>query len=223
MSAAADRTLVKLCGFTDPDQAAHAAESGADFVGVVLWEGSTRAVRDRGLAAAICAATWESRARPVGVFVDASVDQVLDLASYLDLAAVQLHGGESEDAVQRLSGHGLQVWKALQVAPELRTEDLGNEHRAAGAQALLIDGWHPTLPGGTGVRADWTLAAELAQRGPLVLAGGLSADNIAQAIETVRPWAVDASSSLERAPGDKDPQRVEAFLSAAGAWAREAS
>jgi len=219
MSVANGRVLVKLCGFTDPDQAAHAAAAGADFVGVVLWEGSSRAVPDRGRAAAICAATWEARARPVGVFVDAAAETVLDLASYLDLAAVQLHGSESEGTVRKLCSQGFEVWKALRVQPGAGNAELGLSHREAGARALLVDGWHPTLPGGTGHTADWTLAAQLAERGPLVLAGGLGPENIASAIQAVRPWAVDASSSLERAPGDKDPERVEAFLHAARALA----
>jgi len=215
MNAGGERVLVKLCGFTLPEQAAHAATAGADFVGLVLWEGSPRGVGDRERARAICAATREGGGLPVGVFVNAESATVLDLAERLDLAAVQLHGNEPEDTVRRLSARGLQVWKALRIDPNGDGASFGESHRKAGAHALLVDGWHPELPGGTGRSADWTLAARLADDGPLVLAGGLAPDNIATAIDAVRPWAVDASSSLELAPGDKDPERVEAFLRAA--------
>jgi len=205
------RVLIKICGITSPEDGLFAAEAGADAVGFVFWAMSPRRV-DVERAAAI------SRLLPpfvlrVGVFVDASRDEMARAADTVGLDLLQLHGDEPPEAFAGLPRRAL---KAVRVGRGFKAKEaLRYSGQAAG---LLVDtrlAGDTAMPGGTGVPFDWSLVKDLRAQAPfLVLAGGLSAENVASAIEAVRPDAVDVSSGVEAMPGRKDPARVRAFVEA---------
>ncbi len=201
-------TFAKVCGVTTPVVATHAAAAGADFVGVVLVPGTPRFVPpDR--VDAIVHAVHEAGARTVAVTADMPEADLLALP----FDVLQLHGAEPPALVARVTAAGRRVWKALRVGPDF-DPGLAASFTDAGAEAVLLDAWHPTLAGGTGLRTDPDVAAAIARDRRVVLAGGLGPDNVAAAIAAVRPWAVDASSGLESAPGVKDPNLVAAWVAA---------
>jgi phosphoribosylanthranilate isomerase len=208
------RLLVKICGIRSLEDARFAAESGADAVGFVFWYMSPRKV-DPARAAAIARGLPASILR-VGVFVDAPRSEMQRISDEVGLDVLQLHGEEPLEALVDLPRPAL---KAVRVGPRFASEEaLRYASRAVG---VVVDTRLPgetQLPGGTGVPFDWSLVTDLADRvGFLMLAGGLSAENVAQAVRTVRPHAVDVSSGVERMPGRKDPARVKAFVEAARA------
>ncbi len=208
------RLFVKICGITSAEDARSAVEAGADALGFVFWHMSPRKV-DPARAAAIARELPPFVAR-VGVFVDASRDDMARIADRVGLDLLQLHGDEPPEALRDLPRRAI---KAVRVgkgfAPE---ESLRYLPAAAG---LLVDTRLPgetQMPGGTGVPFDWSLVKGLAARVPfLVLAGGLGPGNVAEAIRAVRPQAVDVSSGVEGLPGRKDPAKVRAFVAAARA------
>jgi phosphoribosylanthranilate isomerase len=202
------RILVKICGITSPGDGRLAAEEGADAVGFVFWSGSPRCVDPttaRAIGAVLPPLIWR-----VGVFVDAPRDVLALTAETAGLDLLQLHGEEPPEAFAGLSRRAL---KALRVGVDFSPEMARPyEGRAAG---LLLDTGRAGEPGGTGRRFDWSRAEGLGERvGFLMLAGGLTPENVAEAIAVVRPHAVDVSSGVESAPGRKDPRRVRAFLEA---------
>jgi phosphoribosylanthranilate isomerase len=203
------RTRVKICGVTRPEDAARAAALGADMIGMVFWPRSPRAVtpaRALEIAAAIPAGVQRA-----GVFVDAETLEIADVAAAVPLDIVQVHGGGLVDA------------DAVRPAVIFMLTTLETEASVATAGALpsqvfpLVDAADPVRRGGTGEPADWPRAAQLAATRPIVLAGGLTADNVGDAIRRVRPWAVDVSSGVEERPGLKSAARLEAFLAAVAA------
>lgn len=208
---------VKICGVCRPADAAHAAAMGADYLGVVLAPGGPR-TRDVASAQEI----FEAGQGPgrVAVFVDAPLAVLLEAAERLRLDALQLHGSEPPELAASLRERGLRVWKALRPrsAGELKK---GLERYRDAADAVLLDGFHPGAAGGTGVRFDWdaaaTLRAEVMPPLRLVVAGGLTPANVAGAVARLTPDIVDVSSGVELRPGEKDPERVEAFIAAARA------
>ena len=208
------RLLVKICGIRNLEDARFAAQSGADAVGFVFWYMSPRRV-DPELAAAITAELPESVLR-VGVFVDAPRDEIERVSRQVGLDLLQLHGEEPPEALEGLSRPAL---KAVRVGPRFKAEEALRYSKAA--QGIVVDTRLPgetLMPGGTGVPFDWSLVANLAKQVPfLMLAGGLSPTNVAQAVRAVRPDAVDVSSGVERMPGRKDPERVKAFIEASRA------
>lgn len=202
------RLFVKVCGITSPDDGMAAAEAGADAIGLVFWRESPRAVtleQARAIGAAL-----PSFVVRVGVFVDAGRDEMARVADAAGLDLLQLHGGEPPEALADLPRRAL---KAVRVGDDFAPADaLRYEGRAAG---LLLDTRTPGAPGGTGRAFDWSLARGVRERSRfLLLAGGLTPENVRAAIEAVRPDGVDASSSLEAAPGRKDHGRVRAFVEA---------
>jgi len=206
------RLLVKICGITSTEDAALAVDAGADAVGFVLWPGSPRAVSPE-RAAAIARDIPEPVLR-VGVFVDASAEEMARTADAVGLDLLQLHGEEPPSA---LAGLPRPVLKAVRVGDGFSpSEALGHAVVAAG---ILVDTRLPgeaRVHGGTGVAFDWSLVATLRDRVPfLVLAGGLGPSNVAEAIRAVRPHGVDVSSGVESGPGRKDPEKVRAFVEAA--------
>jgi phosphoribosylanthranilate isomerase len=211
------RVFVKICGIRSVDDARLAVEAGADAVGFVFWPMSPRRV-DVDAAAAI------GRELPpfvlrVGVFVDASVDEMTVAADRAGLDLLQLHGDEPPEA---LAGAPRRVLKAVRVGRRFAVQDaLRYVGHVAG---VLVDTRLPgetALPGGTGVPFDWTLIRGLRDQVPfLMLAGGLSPDNVAEAVRAVRPHAVDVSSGVEAVPGRKDPAKVRAFVKAVRAEER---
>jgi phosphoribosylanthranilate isomerase len=202
---------VKICGVTRPEDAALAARLGADAIGLNFWPRSRRHV-DAASAREIV------RALPplvlaVGVFVDQPLEDVRAIAREVGLGAVQLHGAEGRRDCDALAP--LPVLKAFRCGAG---DDLAGppfvDHLAAyeGAVAGVLLDAAASGYGGTGARCDWALAAEVARRVPVLLAGGLDPENVADAIRAVRPWAVDVASGVERAPGVKDPEKLAAFI-----------
>jgi len=205
------RLFVKICGITSPEDGVAAVEAGADAIGLVFWPESPRAVTPEG-ARAIGEALPPFVVR-VGVFVDATRDEMTRVADAAGLDMLQLHGDEPPEAFAGLPRRAL---KAVRVGDGFAPEDaLRYAGKAAG---VLVDTRLPggtPLPGGTGVPFDWTLVKGLAEQVRfLVLAGGLAPENVAAAIRAVRPHGVDVSSGVESAPGRKDPKRVKALLDA---------
>jgi phosphoribosylanthranilate isomerase len=147
----------------------------------------------------------------VGVFVDEPMDRVREIVTRCGLDYAQLHGRESPGTVATLEDSGISVIKAFRVRSSVSLEEMASYS----ASAYLLDAYVPGVPGGTGRTFDWELAAEAARRYSLLLAGGLTHENVAQAICTVDPWGVDAASGVEAEPGLKDPELVRRFVSAA--------
>jgi phosphoribosylanthranilate isomerase len=207
---------VKVCGVCRPEDAAVIAAAGADYLGVILAPGSRRS---RTVAEADAIFAEAPGCRRVGVFVDAPTEEMLDAARALALDVLQLHGGEGADVIARLrAGFGGVVWKA--VRPRGREEVL--EALTAYGDAvdgLLLDGWSAGAAGGTGARFPWDEVAEVREQIPqrlrLVVAGGLAPENVAEAVVRFSPAVVDVSSGVERAVGEKDPERIRAFVAAA--------
>jgi phosphoribosylanthranilate isomerase len=208
------RLIVKICGITSPEDARAAVEAGADALGFVFWHMSTRKL-EVARAAAIARGLPPFVLR-VGVFVDASRDEMARIADDVGLDLLQLHGDEPPEAIAGLPRRAL---KAVRVGKGFAADEaLRFVGKAAG---LLVDTRLPgetQMPGGTGVAFDWSLVQGLAARVPfLVLAGGLGPGNVAEAIRAVRPHAVDVSSGVEGLPGRKDPAKMKAFVDAARA------
>jgi indole-3-glycerol phosphate synthase/phosphoribosylanthranilate isomerase len=208
---AGTRVFVKVCGITSVDDALVAARAGADAVGLVFWPGSPRRV-DIETARRISAALPPFVLR-VGVFVDAPREELARTSEAVGLDVLQLHGHEPPEA---LAGLPRRVVKAVHVGPGFVADSALRYGRAA--DGILLDTRIPgdkAPPGGTGVAFDWSLAREVREKVSfLMLAGGLTPENVARAVTAVRPDAVDVSSGVESAPGRKDPAKVRAFLDA---------
>jgi phosphoribosylanthranilate isomerase len=192
--------FVKVCGVTRLDDALAAVDAGASAVGFVFWPNSPRFI-DPYRARAI-AAKLPPFVTAVGLFVDQPAGYVNGVASLVRLGAVQLHGDETPEFAASIAAP---VIKALPV------------ERAAGwpeATTLLLDAHDPVKRGGTGRVIDWSAAAAVAANRRVLLAGGLTPENIADAIARVRPFGIDVSSGVERAPGIKDHARIRALFEA---------
>ncbi len=204
-------TRVKVCGITRPEDAELAVELGAWALGFILWPHSPRAA-DPVVAAGIGAAL-RRRTELVGVFVNATLDEVAQAAEALHLSHLQLHGDEGPvycgEAARRT---GAKVIKAVRVAGPADFQDLERFH----TDFHMLDTAARGLRGGTGETWDWALAARRRRKIPVILSGGLNAENVAAGIDAIDPWAVDVSSGVEAAPGIKDPDKLAAFMAAAG-------
>lgn len=194
--------IVKICGITRREDALHAVEHGATALGFVFWPRSARCV-DAVTARRIMRAL-PPEITTVGVFVNQRAADVRAIAAVADVSVIQLHGDESAAYGAALNRT---VWRA--------SADGAVLDAWPGDDPVLLDGGDAVRRGGTGTLADWDTAAGLATRRPLILAGGLDAQNVSAAIAAVRPAGVDVSSGVERAPGIKDPDRVARFLGAA--------
>ncbi|WP_305042449.1 phosphoribosylanthranilate isomerase [Geoalkalibacter sp.] len=198
-----DGVRVKICGLTRLDEALHAVACGADALGFVFYPGSLRCVSPEQAAAIIDA--LPPFVSTVGLFVNEAPRRIAEIAQQCRLDLVQLHGDESPaDCLVP----GRRVIKALRVRDRASLAQAA-EYPVA---ALLLDAWVAGHYGGTGATFNWDLAADQARRAPVVLAGGLTPDNVADAVRRVLPFAVDVSSGVESAPGRKDPGRVAAFI-----------
>jgi len=197
-------TLVKICGITTLADAMVAVEAGADALGFNFYRPSPRYIRPE-KAREIIDRLPESILK-VGVFVNEDVESVARIATEANLSAVQLHGDESPEYCHKLAGQ--------YVVKVFRAGD-GVDVETYGVDAIMLDTKDDLLRGGTGRVFDWSIAQRTNDSTPkLFLAGGLSPENVAEAITTVRPYAVDACSSLEESPGRKDHTRVRAFVKA---------
>jgi phosphoribosylanthranilate isomerase len=197
---------VKVCGNTAVETAMVAIDAGADALGFIMAPDTPRTLtpeRARQIVRAVPADVER-----VGVFVDRPAAEVAEIAAEVGFTAVQLHGKETwEDA----SALDLPVIKGVRLSSVAEALDVAWPP----GQIILVDSHDPGLPGGTGRTFPWEWAGDLAMRYRVIVSGGLSADNVAQAIRLVQPWGVDASSRLESSPGVKDPERVRAFVAAA--------
>jgi phosphoribosylanthranilate isomerase len=210
-------TRVKVCGITRREDAELAVELGAWALGFILWERSPRAAQ--GAVAARIAAELRRRAELVGVFVNATLDEIAHAAEALHLTHVQLHGDEGPafcaEAGRRT---GAKVIKAVRIAGAADFQDLERFH----TDFHLLDAAARGMRGGSGRTWDWGLAARHRSDVPVILSGGLGADNVADGIAAVRPFAVDVASGVESEPGIKDPDKLAAFLAAAAPQPAEA-
>jgi len=199
---------VKVCGLTRVEEAVACAQAGAAAVGCVFYAESPRCVT-AATARAIRSALPPEVAC-VGVFVDEPFEGIMALAAYTGFTAAQLHGSEAPEVVERLRREGLFVIKALFAdrAPGMETASQYS------ASAYLVECGQGALPGGNAHAWEWGRAAALGQRHPLILAGGLTPENAAQAVRAALPDAVDVSSGVEASPGRKDICKVEQFIAA---------
>jgi phosphoribosylanthranilate isomerase len=198
---------IKICGITNLADALLAAELGADALGFIFYPQSPRNVEPEAARAII--AQLPPFVAAVGVFVDEAAATVRDLAARVGLDWVQLHGQESPEYCR---GLGNKMIKGFRIRDEKSLREL-EPYRDA-VQAFLLDTYKPGQVGGTGEVFDWQLAREARKYGRIILAGGLSAENVAQAINIALPDAVDAASGTEARPGKKDPAKLRAFFKA---------
>ena len=195
---------VKICGITTVADALMAARAGADAIGLNFYERSSRVVsvaRARRIVASLPPFVWA-----VGIFVNASATTINRVSREVGLHVVQLHGDEPESLLPRLHRP---IFRALHVGPTRLTTS-----SFPGASALVLDAAQAGYGGG-GRTFDWSRARTIAAKRPVLLAGGLTPDNVAAAIATVRPLGVDVASGVESKPGTKDPRAVAAFVRAA--------
>ena len=203
-------TRVKMCGNTRLDDARQAVEAGADLLGFIFYPKSPRRI-SIGDARAI-SRLLRGRAILVGVFVNEPIEAVESALAEAELDLAQLHGEETLATVAAFGGVAFKAMKRATVAGAS-----AEDYAAAGPTnpswpELLLDADHATLYGGTGQRADEGLAASLARGHRLLLAGGLTPENVAAAIAAVQPWGVDVASGVEAEPGRKDHARVTEFI-----------
>ncbi len=209
---------VKICGITRLEDAEHAVEAGAWGIGMVFWPGSPRAA-PLGEAQVIGAAL-RRRAQLVGVFVNATPDEVVATADAVGLTHVQLHGDEGPSFAELVARRaGVSVIKAARVRAQADVQALDAFRNV---DVHLLDTYRAGTPGGTGETFDWALVRGRRSPLPLLLSGGLTPENVGAAIAQTKPWGVDVSSGVESAPGVKDPAKVEAFLAAVAATAEVA-
>lgn len=200
-------TAIKICGVTQGDQAA-AISPLVDYLGFNLWPRSKRHVTVEQATALGVAARQGGAAKLVGLFVDATRDEIELAIRAVRFDVIQLHGGETAEQAHAIAALGVPVWKALAATPGIAI--------TGWPDAVLLD--TPSIHhGGTGRTFDWSIAVtarETSPKIPVILAGGLDPGNVAGAIAAVTPWAVDTASGVESAPGVKDLDKVRAFVAA---------
>jgi phosphoribosylanthranilate isomerase len=197
---------VKICGVTSVADALGCVEAGADAIGINFYAGSPRFCdlqRAREITDAV-----GSRIEVVGVFVDASREQIDFLRNAVGFGHAQLHGLESPGFLQSLLPR---AYKALRVMGDRAIEEAGRY----GGDRILLDAYVPGVAGGTGACFDWAVAKRIAGQRRVIVAGGLTPDNVAEAITEVAPYGVDTASGVESAPGQKDLVRLRAFVQTA--------
>jgi phosphoribosylanthranilate isomerase len=204
-------TKVKVCGMTNLADAEHAAANGAWAIGLIHHRDSPRYVPP--VVAEEIGAALKRRCEIAGVFVNSTLEEVVDAAERENLTLLQLHGEEGPSfCVEAGRRTGAKVIKAMRVTSAADVQAA----EAFRTDFHLFDAYWHGIHGGTGKRFDWDLVAERRSKVPMILAGGLTASNVAQAIQLIQPLAVDVVSGVEAEPGRKDHAKVEAFLEAAG-------
>ncbi|SIN85880.1 phosphoribosylanthranilate isomerase [Sulfurivirga caldicuralii] len=199
-------TRVKICGITRPEDALAAANAGADAIGLVFYPDSPRAID--------IATAWEILevvppfVTTVGLFVDADPEWIEEILVEVPLDVLQFHGNESPEQCEQFAHPYI---KAIRMRPDTDLSAIAK--RYADAQGLLLDTYRPGVPGGTGEVFDWSLVQQPCDK-PIILAGGLTPDNVADAIAQVQPWAVDVSGGVEKEKGLKDSSKINAFMAA---------
>jgi phosphoribosylanthranilate isomerase len=200
---------IKICGVTTPEDARFAFDAGADAVGLNFVLGSPRRLS---LDQALALVSRVKGAREwIGVFADASLDEMVGAYHQLGLGRVQLHGHEPPSVIEDLLARGIPAYQAVRIG---EPEDALTA-AVYGGDRILVDAKVAGQLGGTGRCVDPTLVSELSRTRRLVLAGGLGPTNVAEAVRLVHPFGVDTASGVESAPGHKDPRKVAAFVEAA--------
>lgn len=197
---------VKICGFTKIDDAVESARLGADAIGLVFYSKSSRFVTDE-QARKICLAL-PGKMKITGVFVDADFKSIMQKVERCGINAVQLHGNEPQELAESLMKEGLVVVKALFLEKKPSFEDAANYN----ASAFLAELGKGLLPGGNALSWDWEKAKKMTGKYPYILAGGLTPENVCQAVSLCLPDAVDVSSGVESAPGIKDIMKIKQFI-----------
>lgn len=203
------RTRAKICGITRVEDIHAAVNAGADAIGLVFFEASPRHV-------SIAQAKDLLQAIPpyvtvVGLFVNASWQEILQVLEHIPLDVLQLHGDESPEQCAEIARRtGRRWYKAIQVKADENIVEQIQSYQQLGASAVLLDAWHPELKGGTGLQFDWSTFPK--SQLPLILAGGLRPDNVAEAIALTQAYAVDVSGGVESAKGIKDQQLIQQFM-----------
>jgi phosphoribosylanthranilate isomerase len=198
---------IKICGLTLPDQARACADLGADAIGLVFFEKSPRNVTPE--QAAAISAELPPEVAAAGVFVDPDRETLINIVRRCALDVVQLHGCESPEFVSDI--HAILQVPVIKVLFATRSPGF-EDAKAYGASGYLVECGRGPLPGGNAMAWDWAAAQTVGRDFPLILAGGLAPDNVAEAIGACLPDAVDASSSLEAGPGVKDLEKVARFI-----------
>lgn len=230
-------TKIKICGIKTVTDALAAMDAGADLIGFNFYPKSPRFIERQACAEITSVLKREyPQVRLVGVFVNSSVEEVKDTLQICALDLAQLHGDETPEMLNRLNG---KAFKAIRLSasesfetsvyPFLNSvaksvsvresatesvEDIRCPFQQSALPALLVDASVKGVYGGSGVTADWNSAAELAKKYPLLLAGGLTPENVAEAIRRVKPWGVDVASGVESTPGEKDAGKMKEFVNA---------
>jgi phosphoribosylanthranilate isomerase len=200
-------TIVKICGIKTLPNALTAIEAGADYLGFNFYPKSIRFIEKSTCAEITSVLKREHpQIKLVGVFVNSSVEEIKDILQTCQLDLAQLHGDETPEIFAQLAPHAFRAFRGI---PE---SNAGYERDEV--PAMLIDAAIKGIYGGSGVTADWTAASELAKQYPLLLAGGLTPENVADAVRQVQPWGVDVASGVESAPGAKDAEKISTFVNA---------
>jgi phosphoribosylanthranilate isomerase len=197
---------VKICGITNVNDALLAVEAGADALGFVFFHKSPRCMTPSQATSII--QMLPPLVQVVGLFVNETADLVNAVADQCRLDIVQLHGDESPAFCDQINRRVVKVFRMKDAGSLAKMQN----YRVAG---YLLDAWSSSAYGGTGQTFDWDLAREAGRHGPLILAGGLTPENVAEAVKRIRPYAVDVSSGVETVPGKKDPVKVQEFISRA--------
>jgi phosphoribosylanthranilate isomerase len=205
-------TFVKICGITRLADALEALEAGADLLGFNFYAPSPRSITPDECAAITARILIEHpQATLVGVFVNMPLAQIDAILERCSLQLAQLHGDETPAMLAALDGRGFKAFRG--VPPETTYADYAavRQHKAP---VFLVDALVTGLYGGSGVTADWQAAAQLAKQVPILLAGGLKPENVAEAVRQVRPWGVDTASGVETNPREKNSGKIKAFIQA---------
>ena len=203
------RTRTKICGITRTQDIDAAVAAGVDAIGFVFYAPSPRSVTVEHAKELL--KHVPAYVQTVGLFVNATGDEIEQVLETVSLDLLQFHGDESPEQCQQIAQQtGRRWYKAIQMQPDLNVIETIKSYQYVGASAVLLDAWHPELKGGTGQQFDWSQFPKLDIA--LILAGGLTPDNIEQAINTTQAFAVDVSGGVESAKGIKDQQRIEQFM-----------
>ena len=197
---------VKICGITNKEDAQAAVALDADALGFVFAQSPRRVTKEQARDIIQRLPPFVS---PVGVFVDESADAIKEICDFSGIGTVQLHGNEPSAFLHELTGY--KIIKAFRVKEEDDLKPLAQYH----PHAFLLDSYVKGVMGGTGIPFKWKIAAQAHQYGAIILSGGLTPENVGEAIRVVRPYAVDVSSGVESSPGRKDRLRMKQFISQA--------
>lgn len=199
---------IKICGLTNIDDALAAIDAGATHLGFNFYPKSPRYIEPAACARIVSVIRSPSTVCLVGVFVNEPPTHIAAVLDHCGLHFAQLHGEETPERLAALPGRAFKAFRGIGTSHAAYAHARGEGR----APAFLIDGHSPALYGGTGRVADWSAAQAIAATYPIFLAGGLTPENVAQAIALVKPWGVDVASGVESTPGKKDPAKVRAFV-----------